>query len=375
MSFRPFAMERWQSTWENRVRFNLSESGVHPLTAGELLALAGAGADSVLDVPLGYSQSNGTERLRTAIAALYPGATAGNVTVTNGSAESNYAICWHLLQPGDRVALMLPNYMQTWGLAHAFDADIRPFRLREADGWQPDRDEVSAAVGPGTKLVVVTNPNNPTGAVLNAEAMRHIVARAEAVGAWILADEVYQGAERVGPPTPSFWGMGERVIVVNGLSKAYGLPGLRLGWCVAPQPLPEALWSRKDYTTIGPGAMSDALATIALRPTVRERILERTRGIIRANWEVLATWYASMDGEFDSRPPDAGAISYARYRTAVNSTELAERLRRDHDVLVVPGDQFEMDRYIRFGFGPPRPDLESALGRVADAFRHPARPR
>jgi aspartate/methionine/tyrosine aminotransferase len=368
MSFRPFAMERWQSTWENRVRFNLSESGVHPLTAAELLALAGAEADAVLTVPLGYSQSNGTEPLRTAIAALYPGATADHVTVTNGSAESNYAVCWHLLRPGDRVALMLPNYMQTWGLAHAFDADIWPFRLREDTGWQPDPDEVDAAIGPGTRLVVVTNPNNPTGAVLSADAMRHIVTRAEAVGAWILSDEVYQGAERAGPPTPSFWGTSERTIVVNGLSKAYGLPGLRLGWCVAPPPLAAELWARKDYTTIGPGAMSDALATIALRPEVRERILGRTRGIIRANWEVLAAWYATMGGEFTSRPPDAGAISYARYRRDVDSAALAETLRRDHDVLVVPGEQFEMDHYIRFGFGPPRADLEAALERVAAAF-------
>jgi len=335
-----------------------------------LLALAGADPAPVLGIPLGYTQSNGTEPLRQAIAALYPGASAAHITVTNGSAESNYAICWQLLEPGDHVALMLPNYMQTWGLAHAFGADIRPFRLHEASGWQPDPDEVDAAIVPGTKLVVVTNPNNPTGAVLSEAAMRHIAARADAVGAWILADEVYQGAEREGgPPTPSFWGLGERVIVVNGLSKAYGLPGLRLGWNVAPLPLPELLWSRKDYTTIGPGAMSDALATIALRPEVRAKILERTRGIIRANWLVLADWYGTMGGEFTSRAPDAGAISYARYRTDANSSVFAERLRRDFDVLVVPGDQFEMDRFIRFGFGPPRADLEAALDRVATAFR------
>lgn len=368
MAFEPFAMERWQSTWENRVRFNLSESGVHPLTAAELLALAGEGPDVALRVPLGYSQSNGTEALRGAIAALYPGATAGHVTVTNGSAESNYVVCWHLLEPGDRVAMMLPNYMQTWGLAHAFRAEIRPFRLHEELQWQPDPAELAAAIGPGTRLVVVTNPNNPTGAVLGARAMRQIVERAEAVGAWILSDEVYQGAERAGPPTPSFWGMTERVVVVNGLSKAYALPGLRLGWNVAPPDLAAALWSRKDYTTIGPGAISDALATIALRPAVRGRILERTRGIIRANWTVLADWYATMGGEFTTLAPDAGAISYARYQTEERSSELAERLRRDHDVLVVPGDQFEMDRFIRFGFGPPRADLEAALARVADAF-------
>lgn len=369
MSFQPFAMERWQSTWENRVRFNLSESGVHPLTAAELLALAGADPHAVLRTPLGYTQSNGTEPLRATIAALYPGATVDHVMVTNGSAESNYAICWHLLTPGDRVALMLPNYMQTWGLAHAFGADIWPFRLREDEDWQPDLDEVDAAIGAGTKLVIVTNPNNPTGAVLTEAAMRHIVARADAVGAWILADEVYQGAERLGSPTRSFWGLGERVIVVNGLSKAYGLPGLRLGWCVAPPPLAAALWARKDYTTIGPGALSDALATIVLQSEVRGRILERTRRIIRENWQVLEAWYRTMDGEFTAPAPEAGAISYARYRADVNSSDLAERLRRDQDVLVVPGDQFEMDRFIRFGFGPPRADLEAALERVAAAFR------
>jgi len=369
MSFQPFAMERWQSTWENRVRFNLSESGVHPLTTAELLSLAGAGPDAVLGVVLGYSQSNGTEPLRAAVAALYPGATVEHVTVTNGSAESNYSVCWHLLGAGDRVALMVPNYMQTWGLAHAFEADVWPFRLREELGWQPDLDEVDAAIGPGTKLVVVTNPNNPTGAVLSAAAMRHIAARADAVGAWILADEVYQGAERDGPLTPSFWGMAERVIVVNGLSKAYGLPGLRLGWNVAPPAVAAQLWARKDYTSIGPGAISDALATLALRPDVRDRVLERTRGIIRANWQVLAGWYATLGDEFAARAPDAGAISFARYRSDVNSSALAERLRLDHDVLIVPGDQFEMDRYVRFGFGPPRPDLEAALERVAAAFR------
>ena len=369
MSFQPFAMERWQSTWENRVRFNLSESGVHPLTVAELLALAGAGAERLLDTTLGYTQSNGTEPLRAAIAALYPGAGSDHVVVTNGSAESNYAICWHLLAPGDRVAIMLPNYMQTWGLAHAFGADIWPFALREDAGWQPDLDEVDAAIGPGTKLVVVTNPNNPTGAVLSDAAMRHIAARAESVGAWILADEVYQGAEREERTTASFWGLGERVIVVNGLSKAYGLPGLRLGWSVAPPALAAALWSRKDYTTISPGAMSDALATVALAPGVRERVLERTRGIIRHNFQVLTAWYRTMGDEFTARPPDAGAISYARYRADVNSSDLAERLRRDHGVLVVPGDQFEMDRYLRFGFGPPRADLEAALAGVAAAFR------
>ena len=369
MSFEPFVMERWQSTWENRVRFNLSESGVHPLSARELLDLAGAAADPILALALGYPQSNGTEPLRAAIAAHYPGASLDHILVTNGSAESNYINCWRLVEPGDRVAIMLPNYQQTWGLARTFGADVRPFHLREDNGWQPDLAEVDAAIAPGTKLVVVTNPNNPTGAVMHPDVVDRIVARADAAGAWILSDEVYQGAERSGALTKSFWGRSARVIITNGLSKAYGLPGLRIGWCVAPPAHVAELWARKDYTTIGPTVMSDALATLALGGDVRPLIFERTRAIIRANWQIIERWLAGMDGEFAYRPPDAGAIVYARYRSPVNSSALAETLRRDHDVLIVPGDQFGMDRFVRFGFGPPAGDLEVALDRVAAAFR------
>lgn len=369
MSFEPFAMERWQSTWEHRVRFNLSESGVHPLRAHELLRLAGAAAEPILRLALGYPQSNGSEPLRAAIAAHYPGATQGHILVTSGSAEANFVNCWHFVRPGDRVALMVPNYMQTWGLVRAFGAEVRPFPLRETEGWQPDPDELDAAISPGTKLVIVTNPNNPTGVVLSTAAVDRIVARADAVGAWILADEVYQGAERSGVLTPSFWGRHERVIVTNGLSKAYGLPGLRIGWCVAPPGLISELWARKDYTTIGPAVMSDALAAVALAPEVRLRIFERTRTIIRANWPVLERWFESWDGQFVYRAPDAGAICYARYRAETNSSAVAELLRRDHDVLIVPGDHFAMDRFLRLGFGCERHDLETALARVRTAFQ------
>jgi hypothetical protein len=370
MSFQPFAMERWQSTWENRVRFNLSESGVHPMTAAELLALAGGGA-APLDRPLGYPQSNGTGPLREAIAALYPGASPEHVLVTSGSAEANYINCWRLIEPGDAVAIVLPTYMQTWGLTKNFGAQVRSIPLREHSGWQPDPGDIDAAIVPGTRLVVVTNPSNPTGAVLSAAAMDRIAARADRVGAWLLADEVYQGAERAGgAPTPSFWGRTERLVVVNGLSKAYGLPGLRIGWCVAPPAHVLELWARKDYTTIGPGVMSDALATLALSPAVRPKILERTRGIIRSNWALVERWLRAQEGEFQYRAPDAGAIVWARYKSGVNSSALAETLRVEHDVLVVPGDQFGMDRYLRLGFGPPAHELEEALARVALAFRN-----
>lgn len=369
MTFHPFVMERWQSTWENRVKYNLSESGVHPMSAGELLRLAGAEAGPLLGLRLGYPQSNGTDALRASIAALYPGASPANVLVTSGSAEANFSTCWRLLESGDRAVIVLPAYMQTYGLAKTFGASVTGLPLREELGWQLDPADIDRTITPGTKLVVVTNPNNPSGAVMKPEIMDRIAAAASRVGAWLLADEVYQGAERGGTITPSFWGRAERLVVVNGLSKAFGLPGLRIGWAVTSPEMSEELWSRKDYTTIGPTVMSDALATLALQPQVRASIFERTRGIIRANWTVVDEWLRSVDGEFRWRAPDAGAIVWAAYAMKSNSSALAEELRVRQDVLIVPGDQFGMDGYIRLGFGSPDHELRQALERVASIFR------
>jgi aspartate/methionine/tyrosine aminotransferase len=361
LRFVPFDLERWQSTYENRVRFNLSESGVHPFTVQELLGLAGASAMPLLEVRLGYSQSNGTDELRQRIAALYPGASPDQVLVTVGSAEANFIVCWRLIEPGDRVAVQLPNYMQTNGLAQNFGAQVRGFHLHQDNGWEPYPEEVRSAIAPGTKLVVVTNPNNPTGHVLSDEARKLIVDRAMEVGAWLLADEVYLGAERDGRATASLWGSYDRVIVVNGLSKAYGLPGLRIGWVVSGPPFSADVWSRHDYTVIGPAASSDLLARVALEPRVREKILERTRRILNTNYPVLEAWLKTFGDAFSWHPPDAGAICYARYRHAMSALQLVEKIRTEHSVLLVPGEHFGMPNYLRFGYGNDLAELQQAL--------------
>ncbi len=368
MRYTPFQMERYQSTYENRVEFNLSESGVHPMTAAELLELAGM-EESLDDVRLAYGQSNGSDELRERIAALYPGATEASVLVTVGGAEANFTAHWHLSEQERPVAVMLPNYMQVPGMVENFGSPMIPFHLREDAGWQPDLDQLKQALDDGASYILVTNPNNPTGAVLTPESVDGILELAEKHGAWILSDEVYTGAEIQGDPTPSFWGRSERVLVTNSLSKAYGLPGLRLGWIMGPAALIQELWGRTDYTTISPSTLSDYLATIALEPRTRERILERTRGIVRENFGALRDWMEAQEGLFTYRAPDAGAICYVRYRPRVNSLELAEKLRVEKDVLVVPGDHFGMDQYLRVGFGPPREELMEALGRMAETFR------
>ncbi len=366
MKIEIFKMERMQSLWENVVDYNLSESGVHPLTLRELLSPEEL--EELTQVELGYTQTNGTPALRENIARLYPNMDPEQIMVTAGSSEANFLLMWSLLEPGDEVVFELPNYMQMWGLARAFGARVKPFWLRPELGWQPDPDELRKQVNGNTRMIILTNPNNPTGSILTEEARKEIIKQAEKVGAWILADEVYRGAELDGQETPSFWGSYDRVLVVSGLSKAYGLPGLRLGWLAGPLEVVKKIWTYHDYTTISVSALTDHLATRVLEPERRQKILKRTREILNHNLPLLEKWLKSFDDLFSYLPPRAGAILFTRYNLPVNSTELVEKILKEKSVLLVPGDHFELDQYLRLGYGSRPEYLQAALERAAEVI-------
>lgn len=356
-----FEMERWQSHFENTVRCNLSDSGVLPFRFSEFCEFADVDPS---DVAFGYGLTEGTADLRSRIAAMYPGATENNVIVTTGSAEANFLSVWRLVEPGDRVVIVQPTYGQTPGLAAGMGAHVVPLWLDESHDWQPAPGAAAEIITAGTRLVVVTNPNNPTGVVLSDRARREIIDAAEAAGAWILADEVYAGAEVAGGVTPTLWSDTERVIVTASLSKAYGLPGLRLGWLVASPDLREDLWARKDYTSIAPAVLSDRLAQAALDPATRTRILQRCQRIVRANLAIVEAWAATSPG-ITYRSPDAGAICLFRYDFPIPSLELAERLRTEYSVLIVPGIHFGLEGTFRIGFGYEADKLPIGLAAVA----------
>ena len=368
MKLDTFAMERMQSTFENQVDFNLSESGVQPLRLGELVD-DDAAREQLLSEPLRYSQSNGTIALRQTIAAMYPGATVDHVQVTNGGSEANYVTTWNLVEPGDEVVLMVPNYMQTWGLARAFGGAVKQWPLAITGSparWAVDCAGLEQLVSSRSKLIIICNPNNPTGARFEAADLDRIAAVAGRHGSWVLSDEIYRGAELDGRETPSMWGRYDRAIVTSGLSKAYALPGLRIGWIVGPARLIASLWAYHDYTTISPGALSDALARRALEPGRRAQLLARTRRILNANFPIVAEWLESHGGLFSYVPPDAGAIVYVKYQHPINSTELVTRLRERKSVLIVPGDHFGMDGYLRLGFGDEPSHLREGLNRARE---------
>lgn len=373
MQISQFDMIRMQSLYENDVKFNLSETTVLPLKVSELLD----GTDAVehfISRELYYPEAQGSHLLRERIAQFYPDCKPENITVTNGGSEANYLTLWTLLEPGGRLACMIPNYMQAWGLGGAYADGVDAFRLvkQESAGhyrWALDLEELERAVSPGTNVILVTNPNNPTGSILTAAEMDAVVDIARKAGAWLVADEIYRGAEVEGPTTPSFWGRYEKVVITSGLSKAFGLGGLRTGWVVAPPELIAAFGIHFDYLTVTPTLLSDHLSAIVMEPQRRESILDRTRNVIRTNLPQIEEWLSKHGDLFTYVRPEAGAFVYCDYTIPINSTELINRLRVEQSVLLTAGDQHGLDKGLRIGFGFGIEKTLRGLARVENLMR------
>jgi len=367
MKIEEFVLERTQSLWENTVKYNLTESGVHPYSLKELFDEDDL--EKILSMRLGYGQTNGSIELRNAISSLYIGADLNNILVTNGSAEANFLTVWSLLEPNDELIFMLPNYMQIYGLARSFGIKIKPFHLREELNWQPDIEEVKSLITPQTKMIAICNPNNPTGAVLSEDVMKEFVRLAKEANIWIYVDEIYRGAELSGKETPTFWGLYERVIVNGGFSKAYALQGLRIGWLVGPKNFIEKAWSYSDYTTIATSLISQQIATLALQPEIRKKILNRNQKMLSENLVVLTEWVKKRENLFHFVPPLAGGMVFLRYNMKINSTELSTKLREEKDVFIVAGDCFGMDNYLRLGIGAKKENLLAGLDLIDELLQ------
>ncbi len=366
MTFIPFDLEYTQSKWEQIVDFNLTESGVHPITLEDLLDGDQDLLNQLLATEINYPHVNGNPELRENIARLYNGADGEqHVLVTVGAAEASNIILQTLLKPGDEVATLTPTYKQVWGVAQNSGHQVRPFRLRPENGWALDVDEMNAQVNKKTKIIAIVNPNNPTGYIMTEDEMAAIIAAADRVGAWILADEVYRGAERLREDeTPSFFGLYDKVLSLGSMSKAYGLPGLRVGWIVGPSETIEDIWRRHEYTTITATMLSNHLAAHALSPEVRPRIIKRTRDYIRKGYPILQEWMESQEGLFSYTPPMASAVTFVQYHLDINSTELMEILCREASVFVGAGNSFGMDHHLRIAFGQDKAVLDEAFARI-----------
>jgi aspartate/methionine/tyrosine aminotransferase len=367
-TFQPFALEEWQSRYEQTVEINLADSGVLPVTLRELLALGGD-VEELLDLPLHYPEVNGTERLRRMIAAIHE-VQPEHVLVTVGAAEASAIVVETLVGRDDGIVVMSPSYAQVEGIARNRGADVSTFPLDPQHGWRPNLKFLEAAVGPKTRLIAVTNPNNPTGYILSDEEVETIVDIARGTGAWLLSDEVYRGSERVrDEETPSLFDRYERAISINSLSKSYGLSGLRVGWIVADPELIERFWRRHEYAVIATSVIGMSLAEVALQPAVRESLFSRNRKLIRENVATVEAWVERHSDVVQLVPPQATALAFIHLSTGESSLEAAHRIKDMGSVLVAPGSCFGLDDHFRLSHALNPVRLSEALERIAAALR------
>ncbi|MCR4402455.1 MAG: aminotransferase class I/II-fold pyridoxal phosphate-dependent enzyme [Firmicutes bacterium] len=361
MRIEPFSIERWFGRYEFTARYNIAASSIEPFTLAELEEICGAEAlRGDAPVSLGYTDSRGIPELRQEIAKMYPGRGSENVLVTTGAIEANFLVFAALLEPGDIVISEFPAYQQLYEVPRSQGADVKLWRLDEAQGFRPDISELEALVAQGAKMIVINHPHNPTGAPIDAGSMAAVCDIAEQLEAVLVSDEVYRGLSLSDSvASPSAQRFSDSAVSIGSMSKAYGLPGLRIGWIVGPEEIIEKCSILRDYTSICPAGPSQLLALAALRSA--DKVLARSRSIARRNLSTLNEWLRENSGLVRCVLPREGVVVFVRYAADAPSLEIAEELVKEDGVLVVPGSCFEMEGYLRIGFGGNASVLETGL--------------
>jgi aspartate/methionine/tyrosine aminotransferase len=364
-----FRLESYFAEHEFSARHHLTASDAETLTLGELLAL---GTDEQREafarLPLSYLPTWGTDELRRAIAGTYETLSSEDVLVFAGAEEAMFWALQELVGPGDHALVTVPNYQSMEALPGATGATVEGVLLRAQGGWRLDLDRIEARLRPETRLIAVNFPNNPTGAVPDRETFVALVRLCEERGIRLFSDEVYRGLEA--HPLPQAADLSPGALSLNVMSKAYGLPGLRVGWLATrDRPLLRTLEQRKHYTSICNAGPSEALATIALG--ARERILARNRAIIAENVPRFDAFFAAWPENFEWSPPQGGCVAYPRLTTGEPTSSFCRRLVRTAGVLLLPADIYASELaetpadHFRIGVG--RRDPEPGLA-AFDAF-------
>jgi aspartate/methionine/tyrosine aminotransferase len=366
----PFALERWMTTWETQVEFDIAESGILPLTVNDLLDFAGPAERErtlarLLDTRLGYSEAPGSHELRALLAATYRATGPENILVTTGAIEANFLAFNVLLEPGDHVVAVYPAYQQLYSVPRAIGCDVSLWHLRPEKGFRYDLDELARLVTPRTKLIVVNTPHNPTGAMLSAADLARVYDLATSLGARVLCDEAYRWLDIPGsaPLAPPLRDLGDAAISIGTVSKPFGLPGLRIGWLAGPADFIAACWAMRDYVSLSPGKLNDALAVLAFQH--RDRIVARNRAIVEQNLATAEQWFAEHQDVVSWMPPRGGLLALLRYNLDLSSRELADRLAGEYSVMLAPGSAFGFEYHLRLGIGQEPAIFAEGLARTA----------
>jgi len=361
-----FLVERFMDAYENNVELNLAETCVDPFTLGEFLSLTGREAffEELKGVQLTYGSIEGSLDLRRGLANLYETLTPENILVAGGAIGANFLVFYTLVEPQDTVISIFPAYQQLYSVAKSLGANVKLLSLSEDDKWLPDVDRLAGLIDDRTRLIVINNPHNPTGSLIDAGLLKKICAIAEEAGAYVLCDESYRGLYiNQNDSAPSAADLSENAIATGSFSKAFSLTGLRLGWIAGSQQIIEECRRHRDYTTISNGLIDDALAALAMKHV--DRIYARNLKIIRANHQILSR-FIEDEPLISWVPSRAGSTAFLRYNLELSSEELCVRLIKEKGTFLVPGSCFEMEGYLRIGYGCKTEILEKGLSRFKD---------
>ena len=357
MKIPPFKTEQFFSQYEFTARYPLSVSDCETMTVGELIGLAGGNVQQLADLRLGYTESQGNPDLRQAIAEMNEDVLAEHVVFLAAPVEGIYLAMRTLLEPGDEVIALRPAYDALNNmLAHICGSFVAWDLQPTATGWQLDFDELAARVSSRTKMIVVNFPHNPTGFQPTRQQFERLVQIARAHNVWLFCDEMYRGLELEGADSiPSAADCYDRSIVLSGLSKTYGLPGLRAGWLVVKDTqVRDELINWKHYTTICSVATTEWLAQVALG--VRDSLRQRSLEIVAANLELAEQFFGRWPNQFVWRRPLAGSVALVELNLAAlgqtDATAYCHQLVRETGVLLLPGECLGCRLpFVRFGFG------------------------
>lgn len=355
MKIEPFELERWMTAHELSATHDIAESGILPLSTEDLISFEPAEEReavlrSLLETPLGYSEASGSLELRTTLAGTYRDCGPENILITTGAIEANFLLFNVLLEPGDHVVAVSPAYQQLNSVPRAVGADVSLWKVGP-EGYRYDLDELERLVTDRTRLIVVNTPHNPTGAMLDEGELGRVYDLAASVGARLLCDEAYRWLEVPGgdPFAPPAFDYGPNAVSVGTFSKPFGLPGLRVGWMAAPAETVAACWGMRDYVSLSPGKLNDALALLAFKH--RDRIVARNRGIISQNLEATERFVEERSDFLSWTTPRGGLLALLRYESDVPSLDVSNELSRDYGVMLAPGSVFGFEHHLRIGIG------------------------
>lgn len=368
MKIKPFAVEEWMNAWEVGAKYNIAETCVDSISMNELFELTGEDKTEFLNRlcarRLSYGDIEGLPEFRKGVCGLYKTLNIENIVPTHGASGANHHVFYSLISPGDRVVSIMPTYQQLYSIPESYGADVQILHLSKENNYLPDLEKLRRLVTPKTKMICINNPNNPTGALMSEQMLREIVEIARSADAWILCDEVYRHLSQEDGWCPSIVDLYEKGISVSSMSKVFSLAGLRLGWIAThDMSVVKSCLSHRDYNLVSCGVFDEMLAAAALKH--RDKLLERSRKIVRENLQILDNWVSS-EPHVSYVKPKAGTTALVYYDLDISSYEFCEEMYKKTGAFVTPGDCFEVPHSMRIGYAYGKQDLIDGLKAISE---------